>query len=120
MGHNMTRIETYNLVMRSLMEFGVVGGFAFWGYQTGWNTFTKILLAILAPVVGFGIWGMIDFRNAGSWSERLRLIEELAISALAAWALYISGLPALGWGLAAITIVYHISVYASGGKLLKE
>jgi len=114
----MTRIETFNLVLRSLVELGVVGGFAFWGYQTGWNTPTKIILAILAPVIGFGIWGTIDFRNAGPWSERLRLAEELVISGLAAWALYVSGLPALGWGLLAITIVYHFSVYVSGGKLL--
>jgi hypothetical protein len=37
-----------------------------------------------APLVGFGFWGAVDFHQAGRFAEPLRLIQELAISALAA------------------------------------
>lgn len=115
----MSRIEKFNLALRGLMEFGVVVGFAYWGYQVGSNPLMKILLAIGTPLVGFGIWGMIDFRNAGTMAEGLRLTEELIISGLAAVAVYISGQHMVGILLAVISVVYHFSVYLSGARLLK-
>ena len=101
------------------METGIVAAFAYWGYQTGQTLAIKILLAIGAPLVGFGIWGIIDFHQAGRIAESLRLIEELIISGLAALALYAARQPALGWALGVISIVYHALVYMSGGRLLK-
>ena len=69
-------------------------------------------------MLGFGLWGAIDFRQAGRYAEPLRLTQELAISALAAVALYAAGQPALAIALAALSIVYHGLVYASGARLL--
>ena len=102
------------------MELGIVLALAYWGYQTGNNLGTKILLGIVAPVLGFGFWGAIDFHQAGNMAEPLRLIEELVISGLAAFALYVAGQHALGWAIGSLSIVYHTLVYISGGRLLKH
>jgi len=55
------------------MEFGIVLGFAYWGYHVGTCTLSKILIAIGAPVVVFSFWGFIDFHQAGRMAVALRL-----------------------------------------------
>ena len=99
---------------------GIVLALAYWGYQTGNNLGTKILLGIVAPVLGFGFWGAIDFHQAGNMAEPLRLIEELLISGLAAIALFVAGQHILGWTLGLLSVLYHALVYVSGGRLLKH
>ena len=108
------------LTSRVAMEAGVVAGLCYWGIHIGATTWSKILLGVAAPVVGFGIWGMVDFRSAGRYAEGLRLVEELAISLLAAGALYSTGQHELGWSLAAVSLGYHGLVYACGERLLQE
>ena len=115
----MTKLDALKLALRATMETGIVLALAYWGYQTGPTTATKILLAIGAPILGFGVWGAVDFHQLGRIAETVRLIEELLISGLAAFALYAVGQPMLGWVLAGLSIVYHILVYVSGGRLLK-
>ena len=115
-----SKLKWFNLVLRALMEMGIVIALAFWGYQIGKNLGMKILLGIIAPLIGFGFWGAIDFHQAGRMAEPLRLIEELVISWLAAFALFVVGQPALGWTLGLLSIVYHALVYISGGRLLKS
>jgi hypothetical protein len=80
----------------------------------------KILLAVGAPALGFGFWGAVDFRQAGRLAEPLRLLQELAISALAAAALYTAGQHLLGWALGLVSVVYHALVYLLGGRLLQH
>jgi disulfide bond formation protein DsbB len=115
----MSKFKWFNLALRAIMELGIVLALAYWGYQTGNNLGMKILLGIIAPLVGFGFWGAIDFHQAGNIAEPLRLIEELLISGLAAFALYVVGQHTLGWAFAALSILYHLLVYLSGGRLLK-
>ena len=107
------------LALRIPTETGVVAGLAWWGYQTGGAGGTGLLLAIGAPAIGFGIWGAVDFHQAGRYAEPLRLAEELIISGLAAWALFAIGHPIWGGGLLAVSVVYHGSVYAAGERLLR-
>ena len=102
------------------MEFGIVAGFAFWGAHTGDGTGATIALGVGAPLVGFAFWGAIDFHQAGSAAEPLRLTQELAVSGLAALAWYEAGQHALGLALGALSIVYHALVYLSGARLLKS
>lgn len=71
------------------------------------------------PFAGFGFWGAIDFHQAGRFAEPLRLIQELAISALAAAAWYAAGDHSLALALGALSAAYHVLVYVSGGRLLK-
>ena len=113
-----SKLKWFNLALRALMEAGIVAAFAYWGYQAGQTTGMKILFAIGAPILGFGFWGTVDFHQAGRMAESLRLIEELLISGLAAIALYVVGQHILGWAFATLSIIYHILVYLSGGRLL--
>ncbi len=115
----MAKLRVLNLPLRVLMEIGVVAALSYWGFHTGSSTAMKIVLEVGAPVVGFGLWGLIDFHQAGRFSEPLRLLQELVISGAAAVALYASGQHVLGLALASLSIVYHALVYASGERLLK-
>ena len=115
-----SKVMWLNLTLRALMELGIVLALAYWGFQIGTSTAGKIVLAIAAPVLGFGFWGVVDFHQAGSLAEPLRLLEELIISGIAALALYTAGQPVLGWVLALLSIVYHCLVYLSGERLLKQ
>lgn len=115
----MSRRDLVNLVLRVTMECGVVAALAWWGVKTGGSTGTKILYGVGAPVLGFGFWGAVDFHQLGRRGEPARLIQALAVSGLAAAAWYAAGQHALGIALAALSLVYHALVYASGARLLK-
>ena len=73
-----------------------------------------------APLIGFGFWGLIDFRYFGSASEFLRLLQELLVSGLAAWAWYMAGQHIAGGLLAGVSVVHHSLVYLSGERLLRS
>ncbi len=116
----MSPLSAFNLALRALMEFGIVAGFAYWGVHSADSLAGKLSLGLAAPAVGFGIWGAVDFRNAGPRAELMRLGEELTISGLAALALVTSGQVALGVCLAAISVLHHGLVYMIGERLLKS
>jgi Protein of unknown function (DUF2568) len=107
------------LTLRSLLELGIVVALAYWGVHTAWSTGTKIVLGIAAPAAGFGFWGAVDFRGAGRLAEPARLIQELAVSGLAAIAWFAAGEHVLGLLLGTLSLAYHAVVYASGSRLLK-
>ena len=113
-------MKWFTLVLRVAMEVGVVVGLAWWGWQSGGSTAAKIALGLGAPIVGFGLWGAVDFRRAGRVAEPLRLVEELVISLMAAAALVAVGQRVWGWALALLSIVYHVLVYATGDTLLRQ
>jgi hypothetical protein len=110
----------FNVALRGVMELGIVLALAYWGYHTGGSTLAKVALAVGAPALGFGFWGLVDFHQAGRMAEPLRLVQELVISGLAAVALVVAGQPALGWALGLISIAHHALVYGLGQRLLKE
>jgi hypothetical protein len=114
-----TPVQRINLTLRVGLETGVVAALTYWGYRTGGDTTSRTLLAIAAPAIAFGTWGTLDFRFAGRFAEPLRLVEELAITALAAVALYLANQPTLGIALAMLSAIYHVLVYATVQRLLK-
>ncbi len=114
----MTPAQAVLLALRVTTETGVVAGLAWWGYDTGAGGGVGLLVAILAPVVGFGVWGTVDFHQAGRYAEPLRLAEELVICGLAAWALIAIDQPGWGWALLAVSLAYHGLVYPLGERLL--
>ena len=93
-------VQWVNVGLRGVMELMIIAGLGYWGYTAGSTEVAKVLLAIAAPLIGFGIWGTVDFRNAGRAAEPLRLAEELVISfaAAAAWFGSRSDRPSLGAG----------------------
>jgi Protein of unknown function (DUF2568) len=117
---SLSPLETVTLVLRVLMEVGIVAGLAYWGVQAGSGTGESILLGLATPAIAFGFWGAVDFHQAGRLAEPLRLVQELVVSGLAAVALYAAGRHAAAVALAALSVVYHALVYLSGGALLKR
>jgi hypothetical protein len=107
------------LATRATMEGSLVAAFAWWGWRHGGSTTGSVVWAVATPALGFGVWGAIDFRRAGSMGELLRLVEELVLTALAAAALLDVGQGGLAIALAALSLVYHVAVYATGARLLK-
>lgn len=113
-------LKWLNVGLRAVMELGIVVALGYWGYETGEGTTMKILLSVGMPLIGFGIWGLVDFRTAGPLAELLRLTEELVISGLAALAWHAAGAQTLGWALGILSVIHHVLVYALGGTLLKH
>ena len=65
----MTAMQRVNLMLRTMMEYGVVIALIYWGVHTGDSTAAKMLLAGGAPALGFGIWGAVDFPPL-AWPSR--------------------------------------------------
>lgn len=100
------------------MKLGVVVAFAAWGYSLGTSVLTRLVLGLLSPLVGFGLWGGVDFRGRRH-AEVLRCVEELTITAVAAAGWYVVGRHVLGVALLTLSIAYHAAIYATGQRLLK-
>ncbi len=113
------KLRWLNLGLRVIMELGIVLAFGYFGYHTGSGMGQKILFCIIFSLVGFGFWGLVDFHQLGNFAEPMRLIQELFISGLAAFALYATGMHAAGWALGILSVVYHVLVYINDEKLLK-
>jgi hypothetical protein len=109
-----------NLTMRWILEAGIILAFGLWGYHIGETISTKILLAIVVPLIGFGFWGLIDFHQFGHDAEWLRLVQELLIGALASVAFYVIGEYILSYTLMILSVIYHAMVYLIGERLLKQ
>ncbi len=114
------KLKWFNVGLRGLMELGLVVALGYWGAQLGKSTGAKLLLGLGVPTLVFGFWGTVDFHQAGSAAERLRLGEEVIVTGLAAGAWYAAGQHALGWALGITSIIHHILVYVLGGTLLQH
>ena len=113
-------LRWFNVGLRGIMEFGIVAAMAYWGYRVGSNLIIGILIGILAPLIVFGFWGLVDFHQAGHVAEPLRLVEELIICGLVTAALFVSGQPVFALIFGLIAIVQHGLVYLLGDTLLKK
>ena len=109
----------FNIALRGVMELGIVVALAFWGYQAGSSLIAKILMAILAPLIVFGFWGLVDFHQAGRMAEPLRLVQELLICGLVVVAFFAAGQPVFAWAFGLIAVIQHSLVYLLGDTLLK-
>ena len=117
---SLSRKQGLILALRAVMETAIVLGLAYWGLQTADGSIAKVVLAVGAPVLLFGFWGLVDFHQAGRAAEPLRLVQELVMTGLVALALWSAGQPLLGLLLAVLSVVYHALVYVTGGRLLKS
>jgi hypothetical protein len=114
------KLKWLNVLLRTLMELGIIIAAGSWGYFAGQSPGMKLLLAVVIPALLFGFWGTVDFRQCGPISEILRLTQELIISGLAAFAWYAAGEHTLGLILAVTSLVHHTLIYLSGETLLKS
>jgi len=101
------------------METGIVLGLGYWGYHMGNGTGIKILGSVGAPLLGFGFWSIVDFQQFKN-GESFRLFQELIISGLTAYVIYLTGQHLAGWLLAIVSVIHHALVYSIGDTLLKS
>ena len=81
----MTPRQLTTLILRVTMEIGIVAGLCLWGIHTADTTPTKIALGTGAPLIGFGIWGAVDFHQAGRLAEPLRSSRNSSSHSLPHW-----------------------------------
>ena len=106
-----------NLALRFLLELAAIFIFGYWGYSLGVDV-TRIILAILFPLLFATLWGVFAVTGDPSRSGKtvvqtpgiLRLLLELGLFGAAAWMLLDLdyALIALIFGLA-VVIHYFIS-----------
>lgn len=77
--------KTFNLTLRTLMEMGVILSFGHWGYQFANRETIKILMGIIVPMLIFGFWGLVNFHHSRRFSEPLGILQELFVTAAAAF-----------------------------------
>jgi len=100
-------IKSINLLLRFLLELGLLVAFGYWGFTTGELMIVKIGLGIGAPLLFAVIWGLFLAPKASRrLHEPWRLILELVIFGLAIAALYGAGQPAWAW---AFGLIYAIN-----------
>lgn len=84
--------KSANLLVRFLLELGILFSVCYWGFKTGTQIVAKIGLGIGAPVVIALSWGIF---MAPASSRRLqdpwRLIAELVLFGFACFALFSAG-----------------------------
>lgn len=56
-----------NLALRRLMQLGVVLAVGYWSYHASQRVLAKAVLGVLAPVLVFGFWEMVD---SAAWRKR--------------------------------------------------
>lgn len=89
-------IKMINVLVRFLLELCILVIFGYWGFKTGGQPLTRFLLGIGSPILFAIVWGaFLAPKSAMRLQDPLRLIVEVVLFALAAWALYSAGKPTL-------------------------
>lgn len=117
-----------NLAFRFLLEMAALAAIGFWGWQQAENLILKIVLAIGLPVMAAVLWGTFAVPNDSSRSGKapvpvpgwLRLILELLIFGIAAWALFDSGFVTPSLILALLVLIHYALSYDRVLWLLKQ
>lgn len=107
-----------NLAFRFLLELCAIGAFAYWGW-TQHDGVLRIVLAIVAPLIGMTIWGVFkveeDPSNNGKAPVKvagiIRLLIELALFGFAVLLLNISGQTSLSTVFLIAVIVHYLLSY---------
>ncbi|CAG0994900.1 hypothetical protein ARNL5_03544 [Anaerolineae bacterium] len=109
----MTMIKSANLALSFLLELVMLAALGYWGFKTGGELVSQIILGIGAPLLVAVVWGIfLAPASARRLREPFHLVLELVIFGLAITALYIAGQP----GLALVFgIVYAINLVVRYG-----
>ncbi len=102
-------LKSLNLGLRFLLELCILVIFGYWGFKTGSNAFLKFLLGLGAPVLFAVTWGtFLAPKSAHRLGEPWLSLLELALFALAGWALYSAGKVSLAAAFAGVYILNKI------------
>jgi hypothetical protein len=111
----MATLQAANLVLRFLLELCALAALGYWGFQTGQNTFWKIVLGIGAPLVTALVWGtFLSPRARMPAPEPWFLLLQVLIFGLAAWSLAATGQRTLAWVFGLAVAIHLVLLYAWG------
>lgn len=115
--------QPWNLLLRFILELAALAAFGIWG----WNNYGWVM-AICAPIVIAGLWGVFTVSGDPSRSGRavvpipglLRLVLELAILYGAAWLLKSVEQGALALALVVAVTFHYILSYDRLAWLVRQ
>jgi hypothetical protein len=116
-----------NLALRFVLELGALAALGLWGW-TRLDGLLRIVAVVGLPLIAATLWGI--FRVPGDASSSghapvpvpgiVRLLFELALFALATWALYDAGYRTPAWILGIATVVHYLLSYDRVAWLLEQ
>lgn len=117
-----------NLTLRFLLEMAALITIGYWGWQQSNNLLLQIGLALGFPLIAAILWGTFAVPDDPSRSGKapvpvpgwLRLILELALFAVATWALFAVDAAVLGWIVGIVTAIHYALSYDRLRWLLRQ
>jgi hypothetical protein len=100
----MNVVKVANLALRFVLELCALAALAYWGAQTDGPSYTRIGLAITAPLLAATLWGLFVSPKAPVDIPAVRWVVELAVFGSAVVALAAAG----NSGLAAALLVVYV------------
>lgn len=94
----MAMIKVLTLLVRFLLELGILAAVGYWGFTTGTGWLGKVVFGLGTPLLIAVLWGMFGAPKAvyplpGGWL----LVFELIVFAAAPTALFATHRPGLAW-----------------------
>ena len=113
-----------NLAVRFILEIAALLAVGLWGWQKG-DGWLQYALAFGIPLVVAILWGTFRVPNDPGKAPVavpgiVRLAFELAVFALATWALFDAHYTTIGWILGAAVVVHYITSYDRILWLIKQ
>ena len=116
-----------NHALRFMLEVAALITFGFRGFHLS-DSWTRILWAILLPVLFAAVWGVFAVPDDPSRSGKtvvptpgaIRLALELILFAAATWMLISLGKPLLGWIFGGVVMMHYLISYDRIVWLLKQ
>ena len=107
-----------NLALRFLLEIAALVAIGHWGFGQHGGIW-RFIIGIGGPVIAAAMWGTFAVPDDPSRSGRapvpvpglVRLVLELTLFSVAAWALHDAGSPTPALILAGITVVHYLLSY---------
>jgi len=93
------------LTVAFLAELAALAALAAWGWSTGGSTGSRLVLAVAAPAVAAGLWGVFAAPRAPVRVPALTVLVKILVFGGAVLALFATGHPVLAIALAAAALL---------------
>jgi len=100
-----------NDILAFVLELGAIAALCYWGFATGENVLTKLVLGLGAPLLAAVAWGLFAAPKATfTVALPVVLVVKAAVFGAAALALYARGHRVLAVGFAVVVVVNTVIV----------